>query len=377
MNTARIPTQVLQFAGGDQNLGMYKMFADYWNHYQAMNGKAVDYQKTTVVDGKEVELSFSEKEDRLNKALIKEIVRKAGISDISQFPLEQWAGHPTLRWASFAVVSALIDMILPQSLIQTIGLYSSIKAIGWGDSAAFDIKPRDLFVVSKAGRGMRQAELQKQFNGQVTILPEPRQISVSVSLYRVLSGKESLSDFVAKALASLETQMTYDVYAAFATAMGAISNTASTGLRVAGYSQAEFVRLSQTVRAWNGGATPLAIGTQAALANILPADANYRYDLSSEYVKLGYIRNFQQTDIMMLPQIADYATPFGLKLADNRVWIVSPSVDKIVKVVLEGSMLSYMDDVYANANLVQNATLQKSYGIGVATNSVGATIELS
>ena len=75
-----------------------------------------------------------------------------------------------------------------------------------------------------------------------------------------------------KAVRSIETQMTYDAYDAFATAMGSIDNTASTGLRVAGYSQADFVRLSQTVRAWNGGATPLAIGTQAALANILPAD---------------------------------------------------------------------------------------------------------
>ena len=163
-------------------------------------------------------------------------------------------------------------MILPQTLIDTIGLYTEVKSIGWGDTAAFDIKPRDLFAVSKVGRAKRQTELKKQFNGQVVLNPEPRQIAVTVSLYRVLAGQESLADFTMKAVRSIETQMTYDAYDAFATAMGSIDNTASTGLRVAGYSQADFVRLSQTVRAWNGGATPLAIGTQAALANILPAD---------------------------------------------------------------------------------------------------------
>jgi hypothetical protein len=376
--TNKVPSNVLAFAGGETNLGVYEAFGDYWNHYRSeMEGKkGLFYHQTRTVDGKLVEFSLAEKEAALNAAIKKEIIRKAGIADISQFPLETWAGHPVLRWASFAVVSAMIDMILPQTLIDSIGMYTELKTIGWGDTAAFDVKPRDLFVVSKVGRGKRQTELKKQYSGQVVLNPEPRQIAVTVSLYRVLTGQESLSDFTMKAVRSMETQMTYDAYAAFASAMGAIDNTASIGLRVAGYSQAEFVRLSQTVRAWNGGATPVAIGTQAALANVLPADANYRYDLSSEYVKLGYIRNFQNTDIMVLPQLADYTTPFGLKLADNRIWLVSPSTDKIIKAVLEGSTLAYADDMYANANLLQNASIQKSYAVGVATGSVGATIEI-
>lgn len=368
MNYA-IPNQVLQFAGGQENLGVYTAFVDYWNNHQAVHyGKKLSFDATRSLD---------EKESLLNAALKKEILRKAGIADISQFPLETWAGHPVLKWASFAVISAMIDMILPQTMIDSIGLYTDVSAIGWGDTASFNIKPRDLFVVSKAGRGKKQTELKKQYDGQVNINPEPRQLAVSVSLYNVLAGKESLAEFVMKAVRSLESQMTVDAYNAFATAMGAIDNTALTGLRVAGYSQTEFVRLSQTVRAWNQGATPLAIGTQAALANILPADANYRYDIQSDFVRLGYIRNFQQTDVLMLPQVADWETPFGLRLADNRIWIVSPSVNKIVKLALEGSTLAYTDDVYANANLIQNANIQKSYGVGIATNAVAATIELS
>jgi len=376
---SQIPNQVMQFAGGENNLAVYNAFKDYFRHYQANNGKeGVEYNKfTTDANGNRVELSFSAKEDALNQALKKEILRKAGITDISQFPLETWAGHPVLRWASFAVVSALVDMILPEVMIDSIGMYSDVRTIGWGDSAAFDIKPRDLFVVSKAGRAKRTTELHKQFEGQVTLIPEPRQIAVTVSLYRVLAGKESLAEFVMKAVRSMESQLTVDTYNTFATAMNALDNTAGTGLRTAGFTQAEFVRLSQTVRAWNGGANPIAIGTQAALANILPADANYRYDLSSEYVKMGYIRNFQQTDILMLPQVATWETPFDLRLADNRIWIVSPSAQKLVKVVLEGSTLAYTDDVYKNANLLQNSNLVKSWATGIATNAVAGTIELS
>lgn len=373
----RIPTNVMNFAT-DSNLQVYKQFGDYFAHSRFIDGDTkAEYQKSTVdANGQVVELSFSEKEEKMNQALKREIMRVAGVTSMSDFPLETWATHPTIRWATFAVVNAMVDMVIPQTIIDSIGLYSDVRTIGFGDSATFEIKPRDLFAVSKAGRGKRQAELRKQFNGQVAIVPENRQISVAVSLYRVLAGKESLADFVMKAVRSVETAITYDAYDTFATAMAAIDNTASTGLRVAGYTQAEFVRLSQTVSAWNGGAKAVAIGTQAALANILPADANYRYDLQSEYVKIGFVRNFQNTDIMVLPQLADYATPFALKLSDDYIWLVSPSSQKLLKVVLEGSTLAYTDEPYANANLVQTSTLNKAWGVGVATNAVAGTISL-
>lgn len=374
----KIPNQVLSFAG-EQNLTPYRMFVDYWNHYRALNGaKNIEYQQNTITpEGAVIPLSFSEKEEKLNAALKREIMRVAGVNNFEQFPIETWANHPTLRWAAFAVISAVIDMILPETVIDSIGIYSEVRTIGWGDSAAFDVSPRDLFVVSKAGRSKRTTELHKQFKGQITVLPEPREMTVFVSLMKVLAGKESLAEFVAKVVRSFETALAVDVYNAFYTAMEAIDATANTGLLVAGYTQSEFVRLSQTVAAWNGGAKAVAIGTQRALANILPTNANYRYDFQSEYVKVGYLRDFQGTDIMVLPQIADWQTPFGLKLADNRIWLVSPSTQKIIKVVLEGNVLSYTSDVYANANLVQTSTLIKSWGTAVATNAVAATIQIS
>ena len=218
--------------------------------------------------------------------------------------------------------------------------------------------------------------MHKQFRGQVTVLPEMREMTVAVSLMRVLAGKESLADFVSKAVRSIETAVTVDVYNTFATAMAAVSNTAVSGLRVSGYTQSDFVNLSQKVAAYTN-TKPVAIGTQRALANILPADANYRYNLdASDYVKLGYIRNFQGTDIMVLPQVADWANPFQLLLSDTTVWIIAPSANKLVKLVLEGNTLSHTDDTFANANLLQTTTLMKSWGTAIATNSIAAEIAL-
>ena len=373
----KIPTQVLQFSG-EANLAPYKMFGDYYNHYRTLNGaKNLEFQSFfSTPEALAVPLSFSEKEEKMNAALKREIMRVAGIQNFSDFPIETWANHPTLKWATFAVISAMIDMVLPETIIENIGLYSDVRTIGWGDSASFDVSPRDLFLVSKSGRSKRTTELHKQYKGQVTVIPEPRQMSVFVSLMKVLSGKESLAEMVTKMTRSFETALSIDVYNAFATAMAAVDATAD-GLHVAGYTQAEFVRLSQTVSAWNGGNKPIVVGTQAALAKILPANANYRYEIDSDFVKVGYLRNFQGTDIMVLPQIANWETPFALKLSDTKLWFISPASQKIVKVVLEGSVLSYTSDVYANANLIQTSTLTKSWGTAIATNAVAGEMTVA
>lgn len=370
-----VPSNAMKFASGDD---LYLKFSDYWNHHRSNSGeKGVSFQNTRLVEGKEVAISFSEKEAEMNAALKTEIMKFAGVDTLSNFPLESWATHPTLKWATFAIVSSLIDMVLPDALIKSTGLYADVRAIGFGDSASFEVKPRDLFVVSKHGKAQRYAQQQKQFNGQVTLVPEMRELSVEVSLYKVLAGKESLADFTAKAIRSLEVDMARDVYTTFNTAMGALDNAGDDALRIAGYSQSNLITLGQKVTAWNGGQKAMIVGTQLALQNILPADANYRYTLESDYVKLGYIQNAFGFDVMVLPQVADYRTPFKTLLDDNKIYIVSPSANKLVKLVMEGSTMANVDGVYANANLTQSATLWKSWGSAVATNAVAGVITLA
>lgn len=370
----KLSNNIIAFAGAD-NTAPYEKFQDLFRHYRSTLGGAKNLSfRTHNEEGKVI--SFEEKENKMNAILRAEIARMSGVS-LDGMVFEQWCNHPSVKWATFAVVSAMIEAILPETIIDSVGVYTDVRTGGFGDSFAFDIKPRDLFVVSKAGRSRKQAEVQRSFNGQVTILPEMRQISVGVTLFRVLAGKESLAEFVMKATRSLETQMTVDVYNAFATAMAALSNTANTGLRVAGYTQSNLVEYAQKVQAYNMGAKPVIMGTQLALQNILPADANYRYMLESDYVKIGYVPSAFGFDLMVVPQVAKWADPFDMVIDDTKLWIVSPGVDKLVKLCLEGSVISNVDDTFANANLTQNATMFKSYGVGIATSAVAATIELS
>lgn len=369
----KLPSNVIAFANG--NTELFDAFKDYWNQYLSIEtGKKLYFSE---VDKEGKPISYGEKEALLNGLFLKEIEKRSGV-DFASAPLEQIATNPMVSWATFAVVSQIIDAVLPDTIINSIGAYTDVRVAGYGDSFRFQLKPRDLFTVSKAGRlGMREAEVHKQFDGEYTVVPEMRQITVGVSLYRVLAGLESLAAFTAKAIRSMETQMNVDAYTAFATAMAALPNTpVNQELRLAGYSQTNLTKLAQRVSSFSGGAAPIVMGTKVALATILPDDANYRYDLESEYVKIGYMRHAFGMDFFELPQVADWKNPFATVLDDSKLWIVAPGTDKLVKLCLEGSTISNVDETFRNATLQQDATMWKSWKAAVVTTSVAATIEL-
>lgn len=243
-------------------------FKDYMFQYlsETEGRKGYNYDKT---------VTFAEKESKINVLMKKEISKLANVHfDESGFVSnEMWATHPMLRWASFAVANSLVDMIIPDTLDKSIGIYTEQRYGKFGDSFSFDIEPNDLFFVSKAGRDQRTVEFQRQFSGQVTVVPENRAVTVYVNFYRVLCGLDSLAKFVSKAILSIESQITREVYAAFNTAMEDLPTTPADGqLKVTGYSQTSAVKLAQTVTAFNNGAKAVFLGTQLALQNILPND---------------------------------------------------------------------------------------------------------
>lgn len=352
---------IVKFAG--ENMSVYESFRDYFNHYKAQNyGSKVTFDTSK---------DLVQKEEAINKALFSEIERVSQVSNVGNLPMASFAMNPNVIWATFAVIGAMVDMVLPETVIEDTGLYTDVRVGDWGDSFSFDVQPRDLFLVSKHGRGRRKVESTKQFKGQVNVIPEAREITVQVSLYRVLAGKESLAEFAIKAIRSLETQMAYDCYVAFNTAMNNLPTTpTNTSLKVTGaFNQNTLVELAQKVSAWNGGMRPIIVGTKTALSKAVPANSNYRYDIESNYVKVGYLQTISGYDTLELPQVADWENPFATLLDDDKLYIIAPQ-SKPVKLCLEGNTLSNTTQHFDNANLQSDTTMIKSWGTAVATSAV-------
>ena len=346
-------------------------FRDYMFQYMAEQQSGFE----NVSFNKAVD--FATKEKKVNKLMMDEIMKLSNMNFSENISMEMISKNPNFQWAAFAVVNALIDMIIPDVINRTIGLYSETRYVGWGDSMVFEVEPNDLFYVSKAGRDQRTVEFQRQFNTQVSVLPENREITVFVNFYRVLCGMDSLAKFVMKAILSMEQKMTQEVYDAFNVVMDDLPDTpAAASLRVAGWSQREAVRLAQTVTAYNHGSKAVFVGTQAALQNVLPDNANYRYFLDSEYVRMGFIKNAFGYDCYVLPQIAKWDDLYNLGLRDDRIYVLSPASQSMIKIVYEGNTMSNTIPAQQSADLVEQTTITKSYGIGVATNAIAGVITL-
>ena len=322
---AKLPMNVVNFAAqtdADSKL-VYELFQDYFCHY-------MDETQKRNIGAYDASVTLSEKERKMHKQLLSEVQKLANV-EINEDNVKRMSKNPMVTWATFAVVEAMIDAILPLTLINSIGTYTEMRNIGFGDSASFEIAPRSLMTVSQGANAQRTSFVQKQFKTTKTLMATNHVITTQVSMYKVLCGLESLAEFVRKAVVSIETEMTKDAYGAMRAGLTALTMPAN--LKVTGYTQADLLKICERVTAYNGGAKAVIIGTASAVANILPNGADgWRIVTDGDNMGIKLIKNFFDYDIMVLPQVAtgDYST-FDMALDDTELYIVSPSSDKLVK----------------------------------------------
>lgn len=120
----KIPAEVAKFAGAD-NVKIYEQFRDYFNHYRAFSQDA----KVTYDESK----SLDEKDAIMNKKLLEEVKRVSGVNfDDNSLSMEAFATNPSVSWATFAVIGTMIDAIIPDTIIESTGLYNDVRVGGYG-----------------------------------------------------------------------------------------------------------------------------------------------------------------------------------------------------------------------------------------------------
>ena len=248
---------LVTFAGGNEKaLDTYKGMRDYYFHYMS------------AVEGKkgygdfDASVSLDEKEEKMHNALLAEVERVSGCPR-GNMPFEAWSMSPQVKWATFAVVGAMIDAVLPDTIIKSVGIYTDMHTVGFGETLEFEVQPNSIFTVSQSANAQRKGFNKKQFAINETLQAVPYQITVQTQLYKVLSGKENLARFVRKAVISVETKMNLEAYNTLA---GLVANASfPAALKVTGYSADDAITLAQTVEAYNNGAKVSFIGTKKAI----------------------------------------------------------------------------------------------------------------
>lgn len=319
--------------------------------------------------------SKSEMETLINKEFAKEVEAKSNYAPVDSTKTEimRYSQNPNVKYFANQILSTMIDAVTPIILgASNIKYMADIKFADLGDTIKFDLKSSELFVVSKAGRRKRRAEQQKTFRTTVSMTGENHIITIGTTLFEILTNQSYIAEEVVKMALSMENAMYTEACDKFTTTVEALTGT---NLAVANYSEASLITLCERVTALNGGRPAVILGTPVALKKVLPTNANYRYFLEDDYVKLGHVRQFNGYDVLPLEQVIDItnATYGTLKLSDSKIYVVSPTADKIVKIgVFGGTMIDESND---NANGTVEKTITKDWDVAVVTNAVAGVVE--
>lgn len=331
--------EIVTFAAG--NTDCYVAFQDYFCN------KAVQ---------------TSENHEKLNKAFFAEVNAKSGVN-AEGLSTEALLSHPSYRWSFFSVTEAVINAILPNILTDTIGLIADLRFVSLGDIVKFKIMPNQFFTVSKGGTGERTIHRQKDFAADVVISPVEHIVTVYVDMYRVMAGKEDIVDFIRRVVLAIEQSMYADILGALTIGLAAIPQ--GTYNVTGAFDMGKLVKMAETVEVYNAGSRPMIVGSATALMKVLPdSTLGYRGNFDANGGSIELIKDVYGYDVMRLKNAA--AKAGGLVLPDDTVFVVSPAVDKLVKVAVSNA-LTNSNQFYDNADISQNYTMRKNWEAVFAT----------
>lgn len=299
---------------------------------------------------------------KLNEAFFAEIERKSGVSR-QGVEASAWAVHPSVKWASLAIIDATINAILPVTILPQFGMFADFRPVGYGDTLKIKIQPKQFYTVSLGGHGERTTFRQKHFANDVVVSPIEHIVTVYVDMYRVLAGKEDIAEAIRLVLISVEQAMYADALQSLVAGLATISDAA---LSVSGaFDMKTLVKMAETVQVRNAGIRPVIVGSAVALMNVLPdSSLGYRMNVSGERPVIDLIKNVMGYDVMKLEPAADALG--NLVLPDDKIFVISPAQDKLIKGVMS-TALTNSNQFYDNADLTQNFTYRKEWNFIFAT----------
>ena len=319
----------------------------------------------------DVKIDGENDNDLIVEKMVKYSLEKAGV-DVSNFELKDIANPMLHNKVVFKetfnnILSQIITPIIPAMISAEFMDFADIANIGWGDTARFQVKSNDIYYVTRIAEGVLSGSVQRVYNDELTVNPEPYNIKTTVDWYQVAAGIFDLGEFVYRigiSFSAYVTQMVIDAITNYITA------NASTSYVVNGFSTLTFARLAEILRAANGGARVRAYGTLAALSTIIPEASAYtglREGLGEEWSKVGYIGVYKDVDLMRIPQIllpnTVNTTPL-VGIPDTTVYLMADGGHKPVKLVFEGSAITI--------DIIPTESPDKEMGISV-THRMGMT----
>lgn len=134
-----ISNEIIAFANG--NTDCYVAFADYHNHKAAE-----EWSQNMGAYDKSV--SLADKSAKVRTAYFAELERLSGCK-MDESNKDFFFANPMVKYANFAIVNAMVNVVLPGYVRATFAPFVDFHTVGYGDVLNLKIPAKTLYTVSK------------------------------------------------------------------------------------------------------------------------------------------------------------------------------------------------------------------------------------
>lgn len=267
--------------------------------------------------------------------------------------------------AVFEILEDVLTLPMGREITQLLNGCVDVEDAALGDTKIFKVPNRDRFKVAKIASGHK--DLRRQHIGQdkqVPIETEWYGVKIYEEFEQLLAGRISFAELITKVREDFERHISLTVTKAVMSSYTALT---SGKFYVEGALSTE--NLSQLVSRVEAKTNmKCAIyGTKTALSKIANKQMpNASDSMKDEYGKMGYIGNFEGTQLIELPQSLDANDDF--ELADDTLFVL-PIGLKTIKVLFEGEANISETPEGERNDLQAEYTFMRKLGIAVCISN--------
>lgn len=249
------------------------------------------------------------------------------------------------RYDIYEIFIETADEIVPNKVIDAVGIFADVQVVGQGQKAMFKKKVGK----NRAKKFLTQVGLSgvyETFRLDTETFTVPAYAvggAVTIDYERMLDGAEDMAEVMQVLTDGLTDSVFLEVQKALRAALNATGRPTVNKYTGSSFNSEEMLKLVNVVRAYGSGAVifapPEFIAEMGADA-IVPVGSNYQGVYHPQDIDMihnqGYINIFRGTPIVMIPQSFIDENNEKTWIDPQLAYILPTGGEKVVKVVLEG-----------------------------------------
>ena len=250
------------------------------------------------------------------------------------------------RYDIYEIITEAVDDIVPNKVIDAVGIFAEVVTVGQGEKAVFKRLNRGK---NRARQFLTYAALSgvyETFRLDNTTFEIPIKavgMATEVDFERILDGAETLSSVMDIMVTAQVDSVYQEVQKVLRGAINALGRPAANKVSVSGFDSAGMMKLITTVKAYGTGAVIFAPQEFVAAMGpdaIVPVGANYQgiyhpQDIDAIHNQ-GYINIFRGTPVIQIPQSFIDEKNEKTWIDPQLAYVFPTGQERVVKVALEG-----------------------------------------